>query len=121
MKKICTSCNIEKETNEFYEKAGRKNGQSYCKGCFNAYCIKRWQNRKIEAINYMGGECVDCKIAHPIYPPDVYEFHHLDPKEKEAGWVKLRLTSWENIKKELDKCVLLCANCHRIRHYKENL
>jgi 5-methylcytosine-specific restriction endonuclease McrA len=44
-------------------------------------------------------------------------FHHLDPKEKSFGLSERGLTrSWEKIKKEIDKCVLLCANCHTEVH-----
>ena len=121
MKKICTSCKEEKNINEFYIQKYRKNGSSYCKSCFNNFCIERWKKRKIKAIEYLGNECVDCKTPHPKYPSSVYEFHHLDPSIKDYTWVKLRLKSWDKIKDELNKCVLLCANCHRIRHHNENL
>lgn len=44
-------------------------------------------------------------------------FHHLDPKKKEFGLSERGLTrSWEKIKLEIDKCVLLCANCHMEIH-----
>lgn len=119
MKKECTECKKEKDLTEFYKKADRKNGHNLCKSCFNKYCVNRWQQRKNEAIVYKGGECVDCKLSYPQYPAAIFEFHHLDPTQKDTDWNKLRLTSWEKIKKELDKCVLLCANCHRIRHHNE--
>ena len=54
MKKICTGCNAEKEISEFYKRADRKNGYSSCKSCFSKYCIERWQERKIKAIEYKG-------------------------------------------------------------------
>jgi len=42
------------------------------------------------------------------------EFHHLDKETKSFGLSKKGIIrSWESIKKELDKCVLICANCHR--------
>jgi hypothetical protein len=115
-RKICNTCHVEKSIDEFYSKPDRKNGASNCKDCFNAYCIERWKKIKINAIKYKGGECVDCKVPYPQYPAAVFEFHHLDPDEKDVNFTKLRLRSWEKITKELDKCVLLCANCHRIRH-----
>ena len=46
------------------------------------------------------------------------DFHHLDPKEKDINPALLAYRGWsmENIKKELDKCIVLCANCHRVVH-----
>jgi hypothetical protein len=115
--KICSKCNKEKNNDEFYTQNDRKNGASLCKSCFNQYCIQRWIQRKIDAIVYKGSECQDCKIQYPNEPYVIFDFHHSNPKEKEFNWNKLRLKSWKTIVKELDKCVLLCSNCHRKRHY----
>ena len=63
------------------------------------------------AIEYKGGKCILCgydKCSRAL------EFHHVNPEEKEFGISKDGATrSWEKVKIELDKCVLLCANCHR--------
>lgn len=116
--KICPTCQEEKEISEFYHKKDRKNGSSTCKLCFSRYCMKRWVQRKIDAINYKGGSCIDCGVTHPEYPYVIFDFHHLNPKEKDVDWAKLKLRSWDKVIEELDKCVLLCSNCHRIRHYE---
>ena len=84
------------------------------KAKFNAYCINRWRRRKQDAITYKGGKCFICGYKNC---PDVLEFHHLDPSCKDVDWKKLRLRSWSSITSELDKCILLCANCHREEHY----
>jgi hypothetical protein len=119
--KICTDCKIEKPLFEFYSsKTHSQNVMCYCKECFNKRCIKRWIDRKIKAINYKGGCCEDCKISICNSHYAIFEFHHLEPKEKDFDWTKLRLKSWSKITFELDKCVLLCANCHRIRHTLSN-
>ena len=70
--------------------------------------------RKQQAVDYMGGKCADCSAA---YPAAVYDFHHLNPAEKDMDPQKALRSSWDKAKVELDKCVLLCANCHRIRHF----
>ena len=45
------------------------------------------------------------------------DFHHLDPSQKEFGISMDGITrSWERVQKELDKCVLVCSNCHREIH-----
>lgn len=115
--KICTDCRQEKSLSEFYQQKDRKNGSSQCKNCFNKYCSERWIQKKIDAIIYKGGSCVDCNISYPEKPYVIFDFHHLDPNEKEFDWSKMRLRSFNKIVKELDKCVLLCSNCHRIRHH----
>jgi hypothetical protein len=74
---------------------------------------KRNQAKKIKAIEYLGGVCFDCKL---VYPPRVYDFHHLDPTQKDFTIARIIGRSWDKIIPELDKCVLLCANCHRLRH-----
>lgn len=65
------------------------------------------------AIKYLGSICKDCNQS---FPPNVFDFHHRDPLIKEMTWVKMRLVSEKRLLAELDKCDLLCANCHRLRH-----
>jgi hypothetical protein len=77
--------------------------------------IKGREN-KLRAIEYLGGHCTDCKNT---FPPYVYDFHHIDPTIKDAGIARIMGRKWENIVPELNKCVLLCANCHRERENKE--
>jgi hypothetical protein len=47
------------------------------------------------------------------------DFHHLNPLEKDFAVADLisRGASLNKIKKEIEKCVILCANCHRIEHW----
>jgi hypothetical protein len=118
-KKKCIKCDEEKLTNEFYQTSGRKSGAAYCKKCFNLYCVQRWVQKKIDAIEYKGGKCEDCPASYPNEPYVIFDFHHLDPEQKDVDWGKLRLKSWDKIKSELDKCALLCSNCHRKRHHNE--
>lgn len=84
-----------------------------CKNCFNTYCVERWRQKKLKAIKYKGGECTRCGYSEH---PAALQFHHSNPDNKEYMWTKLRLKSWQKITKELDKCELLCANCHSIEH-----
>jgi len=112
--RICSKCKQEKEESEFFQSSIRK--ATYCKVCFNKYCTERWIKRKIQAIQYKGSKCINCGISYPNTPYSVFDFHHTNFNEKDFQWDKLRLQSWEKIRIELDKCVLLCANCHRIEH-----
>jgi len=115
--KKCTKCGVLKNSNEFYHQNDRESKTSMCKKCFNKYCSERWINKKIEAIIYKGSECQDCKLKYPNEPYVIFEFHHLNPKNKEFDWTQLKTRSKDIIKKELDKCMLLCSNCHRKRHH----
>lgn len=77
--------------------------------------IFRWRKIKIKAVEYKGGKCIVCGYSDN---PAALQFHHTDPSNKETSWTKLRLRSWDKIMHELDKCILLCANCHSIEHSK---
>lgn len=73
------------------------------------------RKRKEEIVKMMGDKCFDCGLS---FHPAVYDLHHLDPANKEGSKAMSQI-SMERLKKELEDCVLLCANCHRIRHFKE--
>ena len=78
------------------------------------------QKRKRKSIEYKGGRCVDCvkQGRDGVFTDCAYCFHHTDPTEKEHNIARLMSHAWGKlITDELDKCVLLCLNCHSIRHY----
>ncbi len=79
---------------------------------------KKGRLNKIKAIEYKGGKCEDCG---GVFEACCYDFHHTDPSIKDSNIARLTGRDFENMKEELDKCVLLCANCHRIRHYNDNI
>lgn len=76
--------------------------------------IKRRKKLRQMALEYGGGKCIVCKYDKC---KRALGFHHLDPKKKEFGISSKGITrSWEKTRKEIDKCVLLCANCHMEVH-----
>jgi hypothetical protein len=111
--KTCPSCKKEKTVDEFGRRDGRNGIQSYCIPCVYESQMKRWVQRKLDAITYLGGQC---KLCGGKFHFASYDFHHRDQTEKEFEWYKLRLKKWELVTKELDKCELLCRNCHSVVH-----
>ncbi len=75
--------------------------------------VLRWAKR-IKAILYKGGKCERCLDSRPC----VLVFHHKLKTEKEGSITNLitRTSRWSKLKDELDKCVLVCENCHREIH-----
>lgn len=72
---------------------------------------KRRRDMAAKMIEYKGGKCQICGYDRCSR---ALEFHHLDPSKKDftlarTAWAR----SWDVVKAELDKCALLCANCHR--------
>jgi hypothetical protein len=80
---------------------------------------------KMDALKYKGGKCVDCGIESNVNNRVIFDFHHKDPLKKEVSLSSSSMISltWERICQELDKCELLCSNCHKLRHdhYKRGL
>jgi hypothetical protein len=99
----------EKNTKCVFCENETKNGCYYCQCCHQKLNRLRY---RIALIKYKGGKCVDCGYEGNI---SVLEFHHKDHTQKEFG-IGDGIKSWETMKKEVDKCELLCSNCHRIRH-----
>lgn len=80
---------------------------------------ERRRKIRLKAVQYAGGRCICCKYNKY---PEVLEFHHRNPEQKLFGIGQRGLTrSWKKVKKEIEKCDLLCANCHREKHVKERL
>lgn len=73
------------------------------------------QKIKGKAIAYKGGKCEKCDYNKCEW---ALEFHHTNPEEKDFIIAKYATLSWEKIKKELDKCIMVCANCHREIHHE---
>ena len=75
---------------------------------------KRRKEIRQRAIEYKGGRCQVCGYDHCS---EAMEFHHLNSNEKDFGISQKGYTrSWGKVKMELDKCIMLCANCHREVH-----
>jgi len=79
--------------------------------------VAAWRKRtKTRMVAAFGGYCAICGVSGPEC---IFDFHHLDPKDKKHG-MSTRINAmrkWSTIVKELRKCVLLCANCHRMLHH----
>jgi hypothetical protein len=79
---------------------------------------ERSLTRKNELIILRGGKCSECGYDKNF---SALEFHHLNPNEKDFPLDSRRLsnTSIDKLMAEVNKCVLLCSNCHRERHNPE--
>lgn len=76
--------------------------------------IKRRKKIKLLSLQYKG---VKCQICGYNKCPEALDFHHIDATKKLfAIGAKGYTRKWELVQKELDKCILLCANCHREVH-----
>lgn len=120
--RICTKCKINEPRNKT---------SSYCNDCFNLYQndyykknfnrIKETSSKRREKIrnfiiNAKDIPCVDCGIKYPYY---VMDFDHVRGEKKFNLSIAGNLIP--NIKKvieEIEKCDVVCSNCHRIRTFK---
>ena len=130
---ICTKCKEDKLPEEYPFRNKEKGIRNKtCKVCQREYKNtyysrnkashivrnnKTRQKLKEMAVTYKGGKCEKCGYNKCIAALD---FHHLNPLEKDFSIGNKGYTrSWENIKKEIEKCILVCANCHREIHSNE--
>jgi hypothetical protein len=133
-KLICCRCKKEKEEEDFsFKNKGKNIRNKTCKECFKGI-RKRWYNKykkniidknlrnKQKNIEWFEEykknlKCIKCPENHI----SCLEFHHLDSNNKEFNISQLAHSTYsiETILKEIDKCIVLCSNCHRKLHYEE--
>ncbi len=133
--KVCPNCKRDLPLTSEYWNKNKNRGDGFgghCKDCCKklkkgkykdqiAISQKRSEEKRIAqkhsnkrlAVNYLGGKCECCGVTGPL---SILQFHHIDPKTKLGGWPWMARQSEGLRNAELDKCSLLCANCHTAYH-----
>ena len=115
--KICSRCKRELPVSQYYSRGNGKL-RSECKECHKGYVKNKYQERKgvIGEVKASIG-CAKCGDTRSY----VLDFHHRDPSIKDANIARMtsNKNKLEDIQKEIDKCVVLCSNCHREFHHLE--
>ena len=127
MQKQCSKCLQDLDLNSFSSR-GKERLHSACKDCCKKYSKSyypanksKWairnrnQTRKLANLIQVikkDKACFDCNKTYPYY---VMEFDHIKGVKINSISRMRTCGSWEKILKEIDKCELVCANCHRER------
>lgn len=137
--RVCKTCGVNKEVTAYHKDftyQGLLKRYLHCIDCYRVNKARmskdkydgdrqkrldteklRRTTNKQKAVDLLGGECSRCKLKFPLC---VYDFHHLNPEEKDRNVNSLMVRTWARLEAEINKCVLLCSNCHRITHWGEN-
>ena len=99
------------KSKEWYERQKQNNPEKLKQR--HAYAAKRRQENKSFYVKQFGSVCANCNQE---FPDCVFEFHHTNHLEKELEPSHMFHLRKEVIENELSKCIMLCANCHRIEH-----
>jgi hypothetical protein len=128
--KHCTTCKELKPDNYFRKDREKKDGlASRCKECTNnrekSLYYTRYKDqvdaRNKARLDATGKLILNVKLANPCLfcgekEPVALAFHHRDPTEKDFNISTFRTASLEKVQKEIDKCVVICHNCHAKVH-----
>ena len=87
-----------------------------CKKCRVRFQKKLYKKYKLELVGYKGGKCETCGYSKCL---GALDFHHKNPNEKDPKWNLMRCWTPSKVKTEVDKCQLLCKNCHAELHNEE--
>lgn len=113
--RTCYKCGIEKEETDFNQRSGRPKGQlnTVCRQCLLDTLKEHRQYVRSRVNSWKEAQgCSWCGFKGKHYQLDL---DHIDPSTKygqnhrayEPNW------KWKRVQEELDKCQILCANCHR--------
>jgi 5-methylcytosine-specific restriction endonuclease McrA len=90
-----------------------KNGRYMCLKCNSESSARNIAGKKARLMGLLGGICQVCGYD---YYDGALDFHHIDPKTKSFSIGKNISKPWKELRTEVMKCALLCANCHRELH-----
>lgn len=131
---ICRECNVEKPQEEFLQNKTKKTGfETICKNCNKVY-QNNWyvenRNKRLEQKKktrkknsillktLVETNKTKCQICHESRKACL-DFHHIDPNNKSYDISTMHGKSEKTILKEIQKCIVLCANCYRLVHAGE--
>ena len=107
----CKTCGILLPLRE----DGRKEfAGNECRKCASIKNDNRRRAKRTAAIQHLGDKCADCGDT---FPEVCYDFHHIGEKKDAVANMVRKNLKLNTILEEASKCVLLCANCHRLRHF----
>ncbi len=133
MDKTCTICNEVKNIDEFpwkIKKDGKKS--SYCKVCQRKMSRRHYKNNKSDYIDKMRKTtfqnrvriyqylsthpCIKCGENNPLF----LDFDHRNKSNKKREVYVLARHGWNVVRREIEKCDVLCVKCHRLKTSTEN-
>ena len=78
-------------------------------------------NRKWKVLEYLGDTCISCGLVHDKKNTPIFDLHHVIEEDKLFNLSAQKMTdrSMEEIWTEVEKCVILCSNCHRLHHHTD--
>lgn len=128
--KFCPTCKTDKPLDEFSWRSKPKNQRApHCKVCYAAKRRETYQRNKAQIIakNYertkntyakykQWKETLSCSLC-PEDDECTIELHHLDPSKKDFNVSELAWRgAWKKLMEEVDKCIVVCGNCHTKIH-----
>ena len=128
----CSICKKQfPATLEYFGKHGTRGLDTYCKDCRHERTrqyyynnkekmksqSRTWKKIQRQKINEYKNSlnCLKCGESRNW----LLDFHHKDPNQKDFQISQGEGYGWEKVKKEIEKCIPLCSNCHRDFHYQE--
>ena len=106
---LCKECNRKRTVISNANNKGRRDSSA---------TVRRYKNKEILILE-KGGECEVCGYKYDGTNAIVFDFNHRDATQKEFGIAPRIHYKLETVREEANKCELLCANCHRLRHGRD--
>src|SRR2546423_1270985 len=132
--KTCSKCKVSKPAGEFnFKSTATGVHQSYCEECGKQLTRRHYRNNKRQYLDrnvrsYIKRRelvrqiktraCADCDIQYPFY---VMDFDHREGEIKEYELNRIDRMTTRALLREIEKCDVVCANCHRVRTYRRRI